>query len=991
MHSSTCSAAAGVPAKHPPATANSRAGCWIASERSRLESPAVETFGQNLAKRLGPKRKERMGARMRRCRTILQGLKLHTTVIHRLCAMQFEALKRVSNFVESIRDNLMFSTPDCMSRPSHVKKVLSWAYSIGSYRTDSGVRQWKAFAALLKWHSFSSETPKPENPTDFPGFGEELEEDFSSFWLTLCPWLRTIVGEGGGSRSKLDLSRVGHLSSTRGFPPGDANTRRKALATHLSVLSQPPPLESGRPQLLRSLSRVLGNQLKEYVGSSAAHLSLTSSSSYDFPVKEGGRGAEIAVSFRQFLERVPTVTVEGETLLGKPYSKMCGFPVWMTMCRDNAMEFIQGLPHDEDGALQACVQAGESRQDTFFDFENFKYEDPLYALDNVTGYQMHQWATEELLARQILSGHENDPQSLRFTGEVLPLIRRSAIGEPGAKSRVVTVAEACLTIFLQPFSHHIMGILRTHPSATTGLTRAAQGFEYAKALHFKRVPEVDVNDLALKMLSSDLTTATDYCLHEYSQAMLEGFLEGIGQVTPYHTLATQLLCSGRVLVENGTRTETCRGILMGDPGSKAVLTMHNLCAEAEALVRFSSSDPDLSNQALTARVDKMQRIPGHWWRQFACAGDDHVAIGPESYLRLITASHSRNGMAVSWPQNFVSKIGAVYCEENLFIRDLGPREIFQGKPLWKLDYETHVHVDIIKLRLLSPCSKEHEGKDEPNPGIGKAYQLNRILNWLPDSLKPLRKWLSWRFHDRFAAHLPRSYHLHLQRSLGGVEAPAWHREVADLAEEYVNQVIPEHAFLIEKVLSGESTPMDRRVLSSFATNARARGIEQDAILDHVRDFLSNEELTKAITVEQLQTVIAVENDTFKDWNFRKKMAAASAAGFIPINDAINLIDRPYIFRDILYPDMSEKHGCNPRSSASYEPLPWGVRTTRFDRHVEIQVPSTEVTPLRADTALRLADSACTGSFLEVPSTGLLIPKSVVSVESRPTLQTPYRC
>jgi hypothetical protein len=650
------------------------------------------------------------------------------------------------------------------------------------------------------------------------------------------------------------------------------------------------------------------------------------------------------------------------------------------------MSFVKALPRDKTGAFADEVRAGESRQDTFFDFLNFKYEDPLYGLDEVTGFQLHQWSIERMCELQLLAGDPHNPESLQLSAEAYALIRRSSIGEPGAKSRVVTVGEACITIFLQPFSHHLAGWLKQHPSARAGFTRAAQGFEYAKAVHSKEHPES--GQLDLMMLSSDLTTATDYCVHSYSQAMLDGFCTGIGQLSAYHRLSNRLLCSPRAVVE-GRGCEiwyTRRGILMGDPGAKCVLTLHNLCAELEAFLRFRSKDIPTSD--LARRVGEMETIPSAWWRCFACAGDDHVATGPEEYLRGITRAHHDNGMSVSWSQNFVSRVGATYCEEFLLTAGYSSRDLFLRKFLWRLGYENHIHVDAIKLRLISPCSKEHEGKDEPNPGIGKSHQLSRVLSWLEAPVVQLRRWASRRFSDRFSALLSQGPERHLPVSLGGLAVPGWHVEPDELISMMAD--LPEsHFHLIGKILSGESSHLERRIVSSFASNARARGLESDVIQDQVRQFLGNVELTKAINVDEIQSVVDVSPEEFQSWNFRKKLSAASAAGFISINDAINLIERPYIFRDLLFPDISEKHGYHPRSSSSYTMKSWDVRKRKFTEMVDKQVQEGECKTFSHDWVQRFAASLTSGDLLEIPPSNLLIPRDVVEVESRPQLRTPY--
>lgn len=425
---------------------------------------------------------------------------------------------------------------------------------------------------------------------------------------------------------------------------------------------------------------------------------------------------------------------------------------------------------------------------------------------------------------------------------------------------------------------------------------------------------------------------------------------------------------------------------MGDPGAKTVLTLHNLCAELESFLRYRWGPTPMTD--FISRLRVMGTIPSAWWRHFACSGDDHAAIGPFEYLVGISETHSANGMSVSWPQNFVSRVGGTYCEEMFFTRKYSAPQLFPGKRLWQMSYETHSHVDIVKLRLLSPCSKEHEGKDEPNPGIGKAHQISKVLAWLPAPLDKLKSWASFRWNERFSAHLPSGVERYLPVSLGGLEAPGWHLDPLNTIDELLD-LGTSHQSLIKKLLTGTTSHLERRVLGSFASNARARGLEADLIQDQVRLFLANVELTKAIDVEQIQSVIDVDPDDFKNWNARKKFSAARAAGFISINDALNLIERPYIFRDLLFPDMSEKHGIVPRITEPYQSRPWTVRKRKFAELADNLVPAGEDIPLTATDIQSIAEAITSGFLLEVPPSNLLIPKDVVNVESRPTLQTPY--
>lgn len=76
---------------------------------------------------------------------------------------------------------------------------------------------------------------------------------------------------------------------------------------------------------------------------------------------------------------------------------------------------------------------------------------------------------------------------------------------------------------------------------------------------------------------------------------------------------------------------------MGVPGTKSVLTPHNLAAKEEAFLGYIWKLPD--NEYIP---EELASIPVHQkWRHFARAGDDH-AIGPKSYLEGITKAHHRN-------------------------------------------------------------------------------------------------------------------------------------------------------------------------------------------------------------------------------------------------------------------------------------------------------------------------------------------------------------
>nr|UVX28909.1 MAG: RNA dependent RNA polymerase [Ustilaginoidea virens narna-like virus 1] len=905
-------------------------------------------------------------------------------------------LKRVSNCIEAINDNLITSTPEgirSLKESPEYKKLIHWAYSKAAHSCDRVTKEWKRFAALLKWRALRSETEAPELPQDFPGYGSTWNSttQLPPFWCKLTPWLKPIMERG--LTSKVEATRLCHFTTSRNFPAGGAATREESLRKHSATLHSHFAVSATRQAILARLSYLIGKQTKKFMDqagyTSLGHTSLTANASLDSSTDEGGRAAEVGMKFRSWCAAVSDQDVLETTWFGQTYWLKANTPRWQTMCRSD-LQF--DLSHE----------AGESDDRVDLDFENFKLEDPLYGLDDRTGYQLLQWSIEEGLKQGILLGSpyysEND--KLRLSG-TWPSIRPSAIGEPGAKSRVVTVGEDWLTMLLQPWSHHVIGGLRTHPSATSGLTRGWQLYEWVK-----RQGNLDAPPAGDRYyLSSDLTTATDFCVHEYSLAMLRGLHRGLERASDtYFDLCASLLCSPRVYeggpIEENFDRPTTRGVLMGDPGAKIVLTLHNLCAEYEAYLRHSYSMIGASDEEFLFRLNSLQGVPPSRWRCFACSGDDHFGQGPREYLQRITLNHDLNGMSVSWPQNFLSSRGGFYCEEMLLTVGLNDGDIWKRKvPLRDVPYSAQPHIDSMKVRLFSPCAKEHEGKDEPNPAIGKARQMHGMLAWLGGGFESLIPLFAKRWEQRMVRFLPPSFAFrYLPVRLGGIEAPAYHRPKVDLRREF--RALPEtHLWAIKQVLDGSATHMLRRVVATFATNARARGISSDAIEDEIRLTLLQTDLVRGVDDSGLKSLaqdrgLLPEGDPDLVWSnlrYKDKAALAKRMRLVDVDEAISLIGRPYLFRDMLYPEVSRRHGIDPYRSKQFDSIPWAARQAKYYENLSWNLPTSDTTlsSSEKDSLIdSLVDWCVEGKPLDIPREVYFFPEAVVVHKKLATLRTP---
>lgn len=284
---------------------------------------------------------------------------------------------------------------------------------------------------------------------------------------------------------------------------------------------------------------------------------------------------------------------------------------------------------------------------------------------------------------------------------------------------------------------------------------------------------------------------------------------------------------------------TDTAVLMGDPGCKGVLTLHNLVAEEEAALELK-----LNREVTLSDLTKPNPIT-YPWRHFSCAGDDHTAIGPSSYLDNIGRSHEKNQMVLSEGKHVRSMIGGFYCERVIF---RGPDTILTS-PGWSYDH--HALVDSVKVRLLSPETKDREAEVETNPAIGKARLLFKQLTWSPPGWqRTLNVLVQRRFFGRMRKHLPKqpngdiSRMVELPNCLGGLSMCP-----PSFAEWDVENVLAElsdaHLRILNHLLKGrELDALARRALARYSSDRYARGIPLDDATDLVIDRLYDLQWTK---------------------------------------------------------------------------------------------------------------------------------------------------
>jgi hypothetical protein len=356
------------------------------------------------------------------------------------------------------------------------------------------------------------------------------------------------------------------------------------------------------------------------------------------------------------------------------------------------------------------------------------------------------------------------------------------IGEPSAKIRPLTSGETWAYLYMVPAMHMLKEAIECLPGARVGLTEHENLWRFGTSYenHYgdgytKEIPEY--------ISSSDLSSATDRFGHQLARNKLKGFVLGCKAsegVKQYLMDSIELCCSPRQVhfktthrlarkIRNSvpevqskdskreiTFTTQC-GVMMGDPITKVLLTMASMASWYCTQVGFEHLK-DVSFASYMERTYLKRRViyktPGS---SFACAGDDHTAVGNKrDVIRPPKFLQSMN-LEISWDKYCISKKYVSYCQA------------FGYAPRWKRS----IHSDTVKVRLLNEFRKQggHDSFEEPDPLVGKARDLERSLrhfsnneykNFIEGVIPPalrggMPKWFETKVYKKDQAYMPSSF------------------------------------------------------------------------------------------------------------------------------------------------------------------------------------------------------------------------------------------
>lgn len=751
---------------------------------------------------------------------------------------------RIEETIHGIVDSLLLFDLNLFIEKDGRKRltnIIRKTLTIGTYNVGQVVKYWKSFNDYL-YNRLAGFNP----PLALPS-----RENYFVVSLLSWPKIQRILSQ---EVDKSLLESFAHLSSSRQLPAGDKRAEQKALSTFLQNIENPYFYEVETLNLTRALSERLGEKCVSLSDKhiTKPHISLSCAGSYYQSVKDGGRGKEIRDALTTRLTHRP---LEDESI-DTPFGLLCcpkGEERWRYWCRGQPYSHYPDTPF------------GSPIKEEVFAEQNLYYQ----------GF-------DEVIGNQILVVAYLDYVDWSKTGLGIPC-RTLTVPEPGFKARIVTTGPYWLNVLQQGLSHVMKDVLSAHPSVKSSLMKTDQAWQSLYLMSNKEYPK------EFLVLSSDLKEATDHIPKVIALQIFMGFIRGSGIRSNLIEVCRHLLEMERTFISPiGVSERQFRGVMMGEPLTKVILTILNLVVEEYAMrtylrVNFGTSFYESPK-----------------WRTYHIGGDDHLAVGPREYLEQITFCHSLLGSKISVGKHGISRIAVKYTEKVLDIRN-----IYKPFDVRKINdstesYESSPFVDSIKVRLLSPTSKSTEVSSDRNIAIGKGLSLGRTLKWLNRDHFPT-KWVRMvrnRFFERMGSLLPdRSsgvfWQLMLPTQWGGLDL-----YLPDEVEDIYSKLPQLTLSIMEDYLGNEPEAVrDIGLLRKFLTNYSYRGFklnesEVAAMTSHLEMIIQN-------LPSKYWWEIKQEFDPEGKLSAKELSGIAYTEGWHMEEDILDELLRPILFKEIL--------------------------------------------------------------------------------------------
>jgi hypothetical protein len=348
-----------------------------------------------------------------------------------------------------------------------------------------------------------------------------------------------------------------------------------------------------------------------------------------------------------------------------------------------------------------------------------------------------------------------------------PKRKVSIIKEPGIKIRPVTAGETWVNVYLSPAGHMLKSFVETLPACRVGLGDAANLYKFS--LEFgQNVTDEDF------ISTSDMTSATDRATHDVGFGILKSLVDELHAQRMITTLEMKYLTSAASLLntpkllsvrmkgrqfkmlqkaiygnkvhvmsiektKNGKLVNfvNSRGIMMGDPLTKIVLTLSSYTAWKMSKITRSVNVRGFRLPKPENRNEEHSSV-----KSYACAGDDHIGIGKRMDLGRIPRIMESMNFEISWSKYDINKSEVSYCQDFGILGKENLVSMLRSRAPGREKEANFIQIDVPKIRLLNQFQKMggKENFDSPDPLIGKAKMLEGQNAYFRDMLS-LREYI----------------------------------------------------------------------------------------------------------------------------------------------------------------------------------------------------------------------------------------------------------
>jgi hypothetical protein len=703
-------------------------------------------------------------------------------------------------------------------------------------------KEWKDFQKYLYLHFGGSVQPIPIWDKSWPLLP-------TGSWLVKSP----------DDLSDREVGRWSWIISGRGLPHGDTVTGEIALQKHEDALCFQKRSEETDLIELQLYSEIAAEQVKGFVprdfwGKTSGHQSVGNSACLESTRAAGGKRTFVLKALTAWLNEIPQSDRDITLPTGENLAERLGIPRRVTV--------------HPPGMDNLSIERADVKESTGLLTESFPQQEA-----ERTSFQLFAWSFVNLV-----DGGYLKPDGFP-TGKPMP-VERTTIGEPGLKTRVVTKSMAAMITYGQAAAHFMNELLWHDPRLRAGLRAGYQGFEWLKQFESGQVTPKYI-------MVGDFESSTDYIKHENGLIIMNALFDKLRIESPYVRGYFHLLLSPRTFSNpDGLTFTTNAGSLMGEPGTKTLLTF-------------------------TALVANVRARPGE--NLFATAGDDQIDGDDDPQELLLYAEATRITSMVPSTDKWAIMTRAVnYCQDVILANR--PKE--QAK------------LDLPKLRLCSIEQKQNYGDDDTNPSFGKAREIRTISRWISDEFNGLLIEFVSQFIRNMIQYIELKPELFLAPEWGGLGLPL-------VPLKFIWDYLPnwKRSLILERE---DGLPSADRVLRGWG---RAKILERGG---EGEDCRGTTEAVLAYT-ELLEFVPKVTTDDLRKQfplgtTFPEVRSIAARQGILDEQTLVDEIIKSQQYQDYWNPSIPVSRGFKSRSWASRDKTMKRLFDSSFELRSDLSCP-----------------------------------------------------